>query len=892
MPHLIRKRWKRGALASLVVSALCLPAAANAAWTGPDTLSEDPSDDPSALSRLSSDLAVASDGSAWFTWVASTEKGSYSSAATYWIYASHRDAGGAWEAPALLSTFDRAAGSQYPTARSVQIDVDGAGRPTVAWPVLSGSAGNNPPTSVALTTVALGADGSWSSAATVGTSALTSSTSPTSVPPALDVNPDGQAALAWPAGDGVHIVRRAADGTWGTETSVETSSSTQPLDTVGLGLDQEGRATLAWRSYDATASAWDVKARTQNSSGSWAGDAVTLAEDVPTARRTSIAVDTSGAAVATWGSNDGARAAVRLAGAAVGVWSTPHELSTGTTNAVGADSALTAGKGVPSAAFDPYGTASVTWPEITDTDSRVEVATVAPDGTWGDPVVVGTNTTDNPVVAPLIAFGEGGRATAVWTRAITVKVVAPSVIFTGGEVFVATRDDRTAAWSATTTYTQPDNSSAAGDTTVTGLAAGATYSLAGDVLGDASVGWTAYYAGVTTGTILPATISSTATRSTGVEWTARGVGGSSNVKSWLNYIKTDWASGGTACPKGLHGIEVGDGASLPSDTDDTSWRFTQTGAYENAAGKTVVQYQGTLRWVLEAHCIDIKITNPRLEIANDGLSARLYADGETSGSMSDAQAGNAEQVPFTNVRVLDIDLSHSGPRTDGDTNAWAFAPATLNAAFASKAGLDLYSGSAFGFLTVVAPSELKTAPAATLTAPPSSYGAQASATLSIPGATGTVTLAGAGSTQTAELAGGTASFTLPATLAVGSYPLTATYAGDATHLGTTATATLTVSPATVRVTTFKVAKKPTSKKRGLVRLSFTSATGVPVAGRVTVTLKKGKALKRVTGTVTRGAATVRLPKLKKGTWKLTGSLSPTSGTSAVTTKTLTLRIKR
>ncbi|HEY6759781.1 MAG TPA: Ig-like domain repeat protein, partial [Baekduia sp.] len=161
-------------------------------------------------------------------------------------------------------------------------------------------------------------------------------------------------------------------------------------------------------------------------------------------------------------------------------------------------------------------------------------------------------------------------------------------------------------------------------------------------------------------------------------------------------------------------------------------------------------------------------------------------------------------------------------------------------------------------------------------------------------------------TGSAAVANGAAAFTLP-TLGAGTYDYTLTYPGDDQVAAFTETGQLTVSPApdatppadtstgttpittptpgptpttvTVTKTTARkkvskvaavVVKAPTTRKGGKYKVTITVPKGATAAsGRVTIKLKKGKITKTLTGKLSKGVVTVTLPKLAKGTWKVT-----------------------
>ncbi|GAA4846371.1 hypothetical protein GCM10023221_26130 [Luteimicrobium xylanilyticum] len=115
------------------------------------------------------------------------------------------------------------------------------------------------------------------------------------------------------------------------------------------------------------------------------------------------------------------------------------------------------------------------------------------------------------------------------------------------------------------------------------------------------------------------------------------------------------------------------------------------------------------------------------------------------------------------------------------------------------------------------------------------------------------------------------------TLAVGSLPpgtrtLTLVYGGDAYHKASHASLRVTVRKAAPKATV-SVTKAPTSRAKGSARVTVSPAVrGLPgPTGKVTVTLKKGKTTWTATRTLSKGHVAVTLPKLTKGTWKVTAT---------------------
>jgi hypothetical protein len=150
--------------------------------------------------------------------------------------------------------------------------------------------------------------------------------------------------------------------------------------------------------------------------------------------------------------------------------------------------------------------------------------------------------------------------------------------------------------------------------------------------------------------------------------------------------------------------------------------------------------------------------------------------------------------------------------------------------------------------------------------------------------TGTVTLSGAVS-QSAALVGGTATFQLPRTLRAGANALTIAYSGDGNYRASTSTHTLTVAKATVSVKRNKIAKKPTSRRSGKTSLTVGSTAGKVTSGKVTVTFtKKGQKTKTKKVTVKNGKAAVTIPRLARGTWKISVRYTGSADYAATATR--------
>lgn len=106
----------------------------------------------------------------------------------------------------------------------------------------------------------------------------------------------------------------------------------------------------------------------------------------------------------------------------------------------------------------------------------------------------------------------------------------------------------------------------------------------------------------------------------------------------------------------------------------------------------------------------------------------------------------------------------------------------------------------------------------------------------------------------------------------------------------------TTPPAIVKIApgkpTIKISKKPTAKKAGKATVTVKPAAGRgQPTGKVTITIK-GKSTKKISVTLSAGKKSVKLPKLKQGSYKVTVSYAGDTKYLSSTSKTVTLKVKK
>lgn len=383
-----------------------------------------------------------------------------------------------------------------------------------------------------------------------------------------------------------------------------------------------------------------------------------------------------------------------------------------------------------------------------------------------------------------------------------------------------------------------------------------------------------------------------------------------------SYATATWA--GTKTDK--DGVALGNAASNTKFSDHQVVVDNGTGTLDAAANNANITWDGDFTVAYYSGSSFFYVSDPHLVVSNGTgtVTATLngygadQANPETWTTLSPASVTLAT---LSGVDVTDAGLvttpAYLGVAYTGASSAGQSAPGSASygsfplsfVSFQEGVGTAAYWFSSGGSVdknkptlplsVVVDPPPAKVVPNLGISAANSVYGKANVVTVAIssPGKTlsGSITLSGAGASTTKPLdpATGKVTFTLSKTLAPKAYTLKAVYSGNDQLATRTLTKAFTVVKAGAKAS-LKVVKKPTRTATGKATVTVSSlVAGVPVSGKATITLVKGTTKKVVTVTLRNGVATATLPKLTKGTWKISatylGSATHNKATSAAAT---------
>ena len=335
-------------------------------------------------------VAIDAKGDATVTWV------TLGSAATSFVQAAQRPAGGAWSKPVAISRTDKSV-SAAPVAE------DRSGDATAVWTV---SNGTNLVTEASMHPAGAAA---WSAPSDLSSADAAASN------PQVAISSQGTSIAVWQHGSNTSSTIQAAihpaGGQW--QPPADISASGQLAEHPQVAVDPQGNAAAVWDRSNAGNTIVQA-ARLPAGAAAWQS-AANLSGPGQNATAAQIAADAQGDLTAVWQRSDGAntivQAAVDLAG---GAWQAATNLSAAGENAEN-----------PAVAVDPRGNATAVWDRSNGTDTIAQAAgldagplifaTIPATGTVNRPVTftAGPVGVWSPIVSdPQWAFGDGTMSAA------------------------------------------------------------------------------------------------------------------------------------------------------------------------------------------------------------------------------------------------------------------------------------------------------------------------------------------------------------------------------------------------------------------------------------------------------------------------------------------------
>jgi hypothetical protein len=553
---------------------------------------------------------------------------------SFTVKAATKPAGGVWSAPtALIAEI----GDTPLSGNSPSVTVASDGSATAVWK-------DGAIMSTGIWAATRPAGGSWGDAFNVSASAGTPT--PISTAPRAVTDAAGNTTVLWQSGLSTLAATRPGGGDWGAPVEVHTTTSEDSNNFFGLAADvaADGAVTAVIRV--GKTSNFGIYAKTRATpTGPWSSLQEILGRG-NTVNELQLAISgagtSTGEATVMWRDNSSAvKTSSRTATATT--WSTPADVGSGT---------------APRVAYDRHGNAVAAWQGAGGIETMRRV-----NGVWSAATAIpgaegGTT--------PQVVTGPDGEVHAAWNASDGTAPVVHSARFSGG------------AWGAPVAVSDA------------GVATGGAAGLAIGPIGDVDALWP-----VTGGDVRAATFGNE--RELGTDWTANGLPGALDLRSWIRYI------GGVA------GVEPSAGATRPDANDPNSYRFPHADAWiQQETGETVVASSGQVRFSFTSHYIDNRIVDPQFRIAADGQSGRVIADGQGSGDMAEAMNGNWQVDPYQDVHLLDLDVD-AGTKVvsaDGEHTTWVGVPAYIAAT--GERYLSYAAGTRYGFFTITAPTSLET----------------------------------------------------------------------------------------------------------------------------------------------------------------------------------------
>ena len=338
-------------------------------------------------------IVVDSSGVVTVMWNASALSNNVITAARY--------SGGAWSSPVAVSGNDRNANQANP-----RLAVDSSGVVTAVWSQYLGATGSTP----TVIKASRFSGGAWSTPAQLSSNNCNASS------PQVTTSGTGTAAAVWiDCASNFSSYRIAtaqfASGAWGSPTTFEPSGGSSISESsVQITVDGAGVITAMWPRYSSTSTMTRMMVA-RLTAGSWSTPAE-VTGDLYGPVNLQLAADALGNVTAIWLQYDSVNSkyltgAMRYSGSS---WSTPTVISPATgSGAISGQDFYSA----TSLAVGSSGLAVAAWSRSDGTSDRIQVARFE-GGSWGSPLEI--SNAGNNRRNPTLVIDSANTITAVWGR--------------------------------------------------------------------------------------------------------------------------------------------------------------------------------------------------------------------------------------------------------------------------------------------------------------------------------------------------------------------------------------------------------------------------------------------------------------------------------------------
>jgi hypothetical protein len=189
-----------------------------------------------------------------------------------------------------------------------------------------------------------------------------------------------------------------------------------------------------------------------------------------------------------------------------------------------------------------------------------------------------------------------------------------------------------------------------------------------------------------------------ATPAGSTDWFACDLPGESDLKSWTDYVQGPWAD---VCAQGSGSVTASGGAQRVDRAAAYDHRFPAQ-AQRHPDGSMTIRLAGAVTYRLPAHGIDEAIGAMEIQVAADGRTGKVFADGHSNGG-GGMSCGSAPAA-YADEHVLTLDFTGIAPVTSGGVTRWIHVPATTVAGPKWVGGSARYAGRSWGSFTIAVPA--------------------------------------------------------------------------------------------------------------------------------------------------------------------------------------------